>query len=191
MPLVGGGIGYVTNRLAVAMIFRPVEARRILGLRIQGLVPRRKPDLARSIGRVVGAHLLNHEDIVRAMGTLDVEGLIERAIERGLEPKIAELRRIPLLGNFLTDERVGDIRRSLSRRLASDSDSLVEEFERAIEEGLDVQEIVTRKVEEFPVEKLEALILEVASKELRAIELWGGVWGALIGLGQAALLALV
>ncbi len=191
MPLVGGGIGYVTNRLAVAMIFRPVEARRILGLRIQGLVPRRKPDLARSIGRVVGAHLLNHEDIVRAMGTLDVEGLIERAIERGLEPKIAELRRIPLLGNFLTDERVGDIRRSLSRRLVSDSDSLVEEFERAIEEGLDVQEIVTRKVEEFPVQKLEELILEVASKELRAIELLGGLLGALIGFGQAALLAFV
>ncbi len=191
MPLVGGGIGYVTNRLAVAMIFRPVEARRILGLRIQGLVPRRKPDLARSIGRVVGAHLLNHEDIVRAMGTLDVEGLIDRAIERGLEPKIAELRRIPLLGNFLTDERVGDIRRSLSRRLLSDSDSLVEEFERAIEEGLDVQEIVTRKVEEFPVEKLEALILQGASKELRAIELLGGLLGALIGLGQAALLAFV
>ena len=191
MPLVGGGIGYVTNRLAVAMIFRPVEARRILGLRIQGLVPRRKPDLARSIGRVVGTHLLDHEDIVRAMGTLDVEGLIERAIERGLEPKIAELRRIPLLGNFLTDERVGDMRRSLSRRLLSDSDSLVEEFERAIEEGLDVQEIVTRKVEEFPVEKLEALILEVASKELRAIELLGGLLGALIGLGQAALLAFV
>ena len=139
MPLVGGCIGYITNRLAVAMIFRPVEPRRFLGLRIQGLVPRRKPDLARSIGRVVGAHLLNHEDIVRAMGSLDVEGLIERAIERGLEPKIAELRRIPLLGNFLTDERVADIRRSLSRGLTSDTDGLVEEFERAIEEGLDVQ----------------------------------------------------
>ena len=83
------------------------------------------------------------------------------------------------------------MRRSLSRRLLSDSDSLVEEFERAIEEGLDVQEIVTRKVEEFPVEKLEALILEVASKELRAIELLGGLLGALIGLGQAALLAFV
>lgn len=191
MPLVGGGIGYVTNRLAVAMIFRPVKPRRILGLTIQGLVPRRKPDLARSIGRVVGAHLLNHEDVVSAMAGLDVEGLIERAIERGLEPKIAELRRIPLLGNFLTDERVGDIRRSLTRRLVSDSDSLVEEFERAIEEGLDVQEIVTRKVEEFPVEKLEQLILEVASKELRAIELLGGMLGALIGLGQAAVLAFV
>jgi uncharacterized membrane protein YheB (UPF0754 family) len=191
MPLVGGGIGYITNRLAVAMIFRPVEPRRILGLRIHGLVPRRKSDLARSIGRVVGAHLVNHEDIVRAMGKLDVEALIERAIERGLEPKIAELRRIPLLGNFLTDERVGDIRRSLTRGLAADSDGLVEEFERAIEDGLDVQDIVTRKVEEFPVQKLEELILEVASKELRAIELLGGLLGTLIGLGQAALLAFV
>lgn len=191
MPVVGAGIGYVTNRLAVKMIFRPVEPRRVLGLRVQGLIGRRQEELAASIGRVVGHHLVSHGDVVAAVGELDVEGLVDRAIERGLARKVAELRRMPLLGGFLTDERVADLRHAIVRGLVKDPDSLLVELERALEDGLDVPAIVTRKVREFPVERLEALILEVAGRELRAIELFGGLLGFLVGLGQAALLHVI
>ena len=40
----------------------------------------------------------------------------------------------------------------------------------------------------FPVEQLERLIVEVASRELRSIEVLGGVLGGVIGLVQAGLL---
>jgi len=191
MPLVGGAIGYLTNHLAVRMIFRPIEPRRFLGLRLQGLIGRRQGELAASIGRVVGSHLVKHEDVVAALSTLDVETLVDRAIERGLARKVAELRRIPLVGGMLTDQRVADLRRSFTAGLLRDSEGLVEEFERAVEQGLDVQAIVTRKVAEFPIERLEALILEVASRELAAIELLGGLLGLLVGLAQATLLHLL
>ena len=49
--------------------------------------------------------------------------------------------------------------------------------------------IVEDKVAAFPVERLESLIVEVASRELRAIEVLGGVLGAAIGLAQAGLMA--
>ena len=35
LPLLGGVIGYVTNRIAVKMIFRPIEPKRVLGIRVQ------------------------------------------------------------------------------------------------------------------------------------------------------------
>ena len=167
MPLVGGAIGYLTNHLAVRMIFRPIEPRRFLGLRLQGLIGRRQGELAASIGRVVGSHLVKHEDVVAALSTLDVETLVDR-----------------LVGGMLTDQRVADLRRSFTAGLLRDSEGLVEEFERAVEQGLDVQAIVTRKVAEFPIERLEALILEVASRELAAIELLGGLLGLLVGLAR-------
>lgn len=191
MPLVGGAIGYVTNRLAVKMIFRPIEPRKILGLRVQGLIGRRQEEIAVSIGRVVGNHLVSHQDVVAAFENLDLEELVDSAVEQGLEPKVAELRRLPLIGNFLTDERVGDLRRSFVRSIVDDKERLFTQLERAVDEGLDIQEIVTRKVREFPVERLESMILEVAARELRAIELLGGVLGALVGLTQAGALHLI
>lgn len=188
MPLVGGAIGYLTNRLAVKMIFRPIEPRKILGFRVQGLIGRRQDEIAASIGRVVGKHLVSSQDIVGAFDKIDLEKVLSSAIEEGLAPKIAELRNMPLVGGFLTDERVADLRDGFVRTLVKRRELLFDHVQRAIEEGLDVQEVVTAKVREFQVERLESLILEVAARELRAIEILGGVLGLLVGLTQATLL---
>ena len=61
---------------------------------------------------------------------------------------------------------------------------LLGKIEEALEEGLDVHELVRSKVAEFEIEKLEKLVLEVASRELRSIEILGGVLGLLIGIAQ-------
>ena len=59
----------------------------------------------------------------------------------------------------------------------------------AIQE-FDIGGIVRAKVSNYPVEKLEALVLSVAQQHLRTIELFGGVIGLLLGLGQAAYFAM-
>ncbi len=191
LPLLGGVIGYVTNRIAVKMVFRPIRPVSVLGFQVQGLVGRRQPELAASIGRVVGQHLVEHDDIVRALHAMDLEKLVRGALDRGLEEKVAELRKMPLVGGFLTDERVADLRESLVRGFLENEELLLEEIERAVEEGLDVQALVREKVAAFPVEQLEKLVLEVAARELRAIEVLGGVLGLLIGFIQVAVLELL
>jgi uncharacterized membrane protein YheB (UPF0754 family) len=190
VPILGGVIGYVTNAVAVRMIFRPVRARRILGLRWQGLIGRRQNELAASIGRVVGDHLVRHEDIVGVLAGLDLEALIGKVIDRALETKLAGLRRVPLLGSLLTPQRVADLRGALVRGFLEDKEELFAEIERALQQGLDVQAIVAEKVSAFPVERLEELVMEVSRKELRAIEVLGGVLGFLVGLLQVGVLAL-
>ncbi len=189
LPLVGALIGYGTNRLAVGMIFRPIMPRRFLGLTFQGLVGRRQPELARSIGNVVGDHLLRPEDLEGVLDTIDLEPMVEQAFAAGLEPKLAEFRRMPLVGALLTEERVGDLRAQAVKGVMEQRSVLVEGFQQALDQGLDVHRIVEEKVASFPIARLEALIIEVAAKELRSIEVLGGVLGALIGLIQAALLA--
>ena len=104
------------------------------------------------------------------------------------KPKLEELRRLPLVGGFLTEERVADLRAQVVRGISDQREVLFEELERAVEEGLDVRALVTEKVREFPIARLEELILEVARRELRAIELLGGLLGLLVGLAQAGLL---
>lgn len=186
IPAIGGLIGWSTNWIAVKMIFRPIRPVRVLGIRIQGLVGRRQQDLAKAIGRVVGNHLVEHKDVVRSLNKLDFAGILGGVLDKGLAPKIQELRNLPLIGGFLTEERVTDIRRSIVGSVMAHKDLVLDEVERGLERGLDVPDLVERKVAEFAVEKLEALILEVARRELRAIEVLGGVLGVLIGLLQVA-----
>lgn len=189
LPSIGGVIGYFTNYLAVRMIFRPIHPRRFLGLRIQGLIGRRQAELAASIGRVVGGHLVQSGDVAAALANMDLEELLDGALSSGLESKLGELRRLPMIGALLTEERVADLRRSVVRSLVADRDGIAKALERGLDQGLDVHALVEEKVAAFPIQRLEELILEVASKELRSIEILGGVLGTLIGLLQVGLLA--
>lgn len=188
IPAIGALIGWSTNWLAVKMIFRPVKPRRILGIRVQGLVGRRQQDLAKAIGRVVGNHLVEHKDVLKSLNKLDFTGILNSVLDRGLGPKIQELRSLPLIGGFLTEARVSDIRQSIVDGIMKHKETVLDEVERGLAKGLDVPQLVEKKVAAFAIEKLESLILEVASRELRAIEVLGGVLGALIGLLQVLFL---
>jgi uncharacterized membrane protein YheB (UPF0754 family) len=179
IPAIGGLIGWSTNWLAVKMIFRPLQPRRILFFKVQGLVGRRQQDLAKAIGRVVGSHLVEHRDVVRSLNKLDFGGVLAGVLDKGLAPKIQELRGLPLIGGFLTEERVAGIRDSIVASIMEHKEAVLDEVEKGLSKGLDVPTLVA---------KLETLILEVASRELRAIEVLGGVLGVLIGLAQVGFL---
>ena len=188
IPAIGGLIGWSTNWIAVKMIFRPIRPRRFLFFKVQGLVGRRQQDLAKAIGRVGGNHLVEHQDVVKSLEKFDFGGVLTNVLDKGLGPKIQELRGLPLIGGFLTEERVRDLRDSIVGGILVHKDAVLDEIERGLEKGLNVPELVETKVAAFAVEKLEALILEVASHELRAIEVLGGVLGVLIGLAQVGFL---
>lgn len=65
-PVIGAVIGYVTNRVAIKMLFRPLNAWKILGIRVPmtpGVIPAKRFELARNMGEVVGDHLLTGKEI--------------------------------------------------------------------------------------------------------------------------------
>jgi len=69
-PVIGAIIGYVTNRVAIKMLFRPLKAWRVGGVRIPmtpGVIPAKRADLAENMGEVVGDHLLTSQEISKGL----------------------------------------------------------------------------------------------------------------------------
>ncbi len=69
-PLVGAFIGYLTNRVAIKMLFRPLKPWRVLGMRVPmtpGVIPSKRGQLADNMGEVVGDHLLTSTEIGKAL----------------------------------------------------------------------------------------------------------------------------
>ena len=188
IPAIGGLIGLTTNWLAVKMIFRPVKPRRLLFFKLHGLVARRQAELAKAIGRVVGNHLVEQKDVLKSLNKLDFGGILGKVLDRGLGPKIQELRSLPLIGGFLTEERIADIKQSITDSIMEHREAVLDEVEKGLSKGLDVPKLVEEKVAAFEILTLERLVLEVASRELRAIVVLGGVLGVIIGLLQVGFL---
>jgi uncharacterized membrane protein YheB (UPF0754 family) len=188
IPAIGGLIGLMTNWLAVKMIFRPVKPRRFLFIKMQGLIGRRQQELAKAIGHVVGNHLVEHKDVIKSLNKLDFGGILGRVLDTGLGPKIQELRSLPLIGGFLTEDRIADIKASITQSILDHRETVLDEVEKGLSKGLDVPKLVEEKVAAFEILKLESLILQVANRELRAIVMLGGVLGIMIGLLQVGFL---
>lgn len=69
-PILGAFIGYLTNKVAIRMLFRPLKQWRILGVPVPmtpGVIPAKRHKLADNIGKMVGSHLLTSRDIGAAL----------------------------------------------------------------------------------------------------------------------------
>jgi uncharacterized membrane protein YheB (UPF0754 family) len=192
LPVIGAIIGWVTNYIAIKMLFRPYRPIRIVGLTIQGLLPRRRKEFAQSIARTVERDLLSTDDIIQFFEGVHWEEEVERAVEETLEARlnnkrIYRLLKTPILG-LIGLEVIRQIKKALSRaiinKVSKHKEGLVEKFQESIE----LKEVVTRKVEGFDMVKLESLLMDLISKELAYIEVVGAVLGFIIGLTQVGIL---
>lgn len=87
-PLLGALIGFLTNALAIRMLFRPLREVRVLGVRLPltpGVIPRRRQELSRSIGRMVSEQLLSPASIGARLQS--------PAVVAALADQVGELRR--------------------------------------------------------------------------------------------------
>ena len=74
-PVAGAFIGYVTNAIAIKMLFRPLGEIRLFGLRLPftpGILPRERHKLADSIGRMVEQELLTPEVVRERLARTEV-----------------------------------------------------------------------------------------------------------------------
>ncbi len=190
LPVIGALIGWFTNFLAVKMIFRPHQPRRILGMTLHGLIPKRRQELAARIAEIVEKELLNHQDIRSVLEDPEYQArflsLLEERFGDFTANHLGQLN--PLIAAFISPEMTESIKKALVNEVARHLPELVQSMTGHLEEKLDFKQLVSDRIEGFELEKLEKIILRIASRELKHIELLGGLLGFLIGTVQALLI---
>ncbi len=191
IPIISSLIGWLTNYIAIRMLFRPHKEFRLGPVSIQGLIPKRKDKLAMRIAETVEVHLFNAEDITKAFGGGagdDFRSLISRKIDDFIEKRLFSFN--PMIASFVNGEIKESIKEVLVNEILSMIPSISNRIEEIIEKGLNIKEIVYQKISDFDFIKLEEIILSIASRELKAIELWGAMLGFIIGCFQLFLISM-
>ncbi len=188
-PLVGGVIGWVTNYLAVKMLFHPRRPVKIFFFTVQGLLPRRRVEVAENIARTIEQDLLSVDDLSEALNKVGFEEEIRTRINDKIDEKLDYelLNKIPLWKGLrlnvilpIKDIAVNEIIKYIK--------SYQTEFISGFKSKIDLRAIIYEKINNLDMERLESLVLKVAQKELRTIEVIGAVLGFVIGLFQVLLL---
>lgn len=192
LPLVGALIGYITNVIAIRMLFRPRRPLRVPGTTwvIQGVVPMRQSDLAKAIGETVERDLLPIDTLV---DKLDIAGYKEQIVATIVDHAGRRVREsLPhFIPSPLQDSIIGFVRDLATRETGAMLDSVTVKLRDQMRNDVHVGEMVEQKIKELDLTALEQLILNVSHQELRHIEVLGAVLGWLIGAGQVLLLMLL
>lgn len=188
-PLITAAIGWLTNWLAIKMLFRPRKPINLLLIKLHGLIPKRQSDLAKECAEIIERELLHQHMISDAVKSLDTKPVIEEAVTRLIEQKLLEkLKQIPMLGSFINASTIKVLKEIAIKEMVQEADWMKSKFAEDIEGKFHIKSIIQDKIEAFDLDKLEEIIFSVSKREFRMIEVIGAVLGFAIGVLQIILI---
>lgn len=192
IPVISAFIGWFTNWIAIKMLFHPKEPKKILGITIQGIFPKRQQQFAEKLGKLVSQELLSFEDIEKKLthpGNLQkLMPVVEEHIDLFLRKKLAD--EMPVISMFIGENTIQQLKSIFMKELETLFPVMMQRYMGNLQAELDLEAIVTQKVAGFSSDKLEEILQSILSKEFRFVELIGAVLGFIIGLLQVLLTAL-
>ncbi|WP_297452888.1 DUF445 family protein [Persephonella sp.] len=213
--VLGAFIGYITNYLAIKMLFRPFEEKRIFGVKIPftpGLIPKRRKEIAISLAKTIEEHLFTTEKLHKLFEESGykerlqkrVEIVLDQLIDEILEDLVKSVKSGISIGKFnikttivatALEKAIEKLSENLKEKL---KDKLLEKasdnIEKNIEEELpqilsqlNIEKMVVDTLMEMDIQTLEEIVIGFSEKQLKHITYTGAVLGFLIGLLQSIL----
>lgn len=188
--MISSAIGWITNYVAIKMLFYPREERNFIFFKFQGIFPKRQNVLAMRLGKIVAEELFSLEIIKQRVDNPITRKEIKERVEMEVTVYLRERvkSRIPIAADlFLSDKRIAQLKDIICRELEGFIPKMMDEFSYRLDQ-IDIEKIVYSKVASFSNEKLETLLMGVLKKELKFIELAGAILGFIIGIIQMLLI---
>ena len=184
LAVIGGLIGYITNVIAIKLIFRPINPIKIpiLNIEIIGMIPKRKTEIATNIAKVVEEQFISVDEITDNIITeQDKQHIIDYIKVRVKLILSEKMTLIPSTIRNLVQNYVSEI---IEDEIREGIDELSEEMIIKTKNRINIKEIIENKINELDLYELETIILQIVKNELRHIEVLGLILGFFIGIVQ-------
>ncbi|MBO5130897.1 DUF445 family protein [Clostridium sp.] len=184
LAIIGGLIGYITNVIAIKLIFRPINPIKIpiLNIEIIGMIPKRNTEIATNIAKVVEEQFISVDEITDNIITeQDKQHIIDYIKVRVKLILSEKMTLIPSTIRNLVQNYVSEI---IEDEIREGIDELSEEMIIKTKNRINIKEIIENKINELDLYELETIILQIVKNELRHIEVLGLILGFFIGIVQ-------
>lgn len=172
-PVLGGIIGYITNDIAIRMLFRPHKAKYIMGVHIPftpGIIPKEKGRIAEALGGVISENLMNKDVLERYLLSDDMVGKVRFAVEEFIETQKYNQETVKeFLCHYLSEEEMSAILQNVNESLTKQT------YKKLADPS------VGEKVAHIAIDKVAKKLSVDGAQELLA-----GLGGAIGGLGGVA-----
>lgn len=121
-PALGAVIGYITNDIAIRMLFRPRKAKYLFGKRIPftpGIIPKEKERIACAIGDTISKNLMNREVLEKTLLSDEMLSKIRQTVDEFFNTQLHNDETLDQFANhYLTQEEIAAMRESTCDEVA-------------------------------------------------------------------------
>ncbi|GAA0858151.1 DUF445 domain-containing protein [Aliiglaciecola litoralis] len=184
IPFTSGIVGYVTNYLAVKMMFYPIEfigIRPIFGW--QGLIPMKRREMAEIEVELVLGKLLSVQELTERLDPQMLTASIERRLKQVLRKIVNQVMQesAPQLWASLPVQAKNLVYKRVEADIPNVVHKMVDDFKHNVDEIIDIKELVVGHLVNEP-ELINEIFLKAGEKEFPFIEKSGLYFGFLFGL---------
>ena len=121
-PALGAVIGYITNDIAIRMLFRPRTAKYIFGVHVPltpGIIPKEKNRIASAIGNSISEHLMNKDVLEKTLLSDEMLEKISLAIDEFFYTQLNNDETVEqFASHYLTKDEIETIHESTCDEIA-------------------------------------------------------------------------
>ncbi|MBF0350343.1 MAG: DUF445 domain-containing protein [SAR324 cluster bacterium] len=186
VPLFGALCGYVTNVLALHMIFEPKKPVKIGPFTMHGLFFRRQDEIAAEQGMLIAKEILNPERVIEGILKGPSSDRLFKLIHKNVKKAIDEYAGLakPLMLATVGTERFIKIKNGVIEKIFERAQDIMKPLHAYTYEALDVENLVREKVKLLSPEDFESMIRPIFQEDEWIMTGGGAVLGIIVGFLQ-------
>ena len=190
MPIFGFITGFVSDWLALNMLFRPKERRSFLGISFQGVLQVKREEITRDYAEIMATDLFApsvlFEAIMTGPGADRLFAMVQREVEGALDQQGGTLVRLTV-----GTQRYRELKQKISDRVLERMTESFSEFEAYAARQLAVEELLQEKMNQLSNDEFESIMRPVFKDDEWLMISVGAILGFLVGELQVEMIHLL
>jgi len=190
LPIAGVSVGFITNWLALKLIFKPLKPWRFGNFHIQGLFIKRQKEVSEEYATIIAGQILTSskilDDIFFGSKSGAVSKLIKKHIAKAVDTTAGSSKElIQLITGSKKYETIKNIAYS---SFMEDLTIIISQAFNYTEEALDLENTLSRKMQALPPWEFASFLHPIFEEDEWKLFAVGAILGGLAGLSQLYLL---
>ena len=184
LPAAGFFVGYLTNWIAIKLVFSPREPTKIGPITIQGLFHKRQNEVAEAFGRTVATRVLNADNIVSTVMESDGAKRMNEIVAHRIGELISKYEAHPMAKLVVPEASQPALRAEVLERIQTEWPKPGGFFHTFAGEAVDLQGELERRMKALDRESYEGVLRPAFQQDEWKLIAAGAVLGTIAGVLQ-------